>query len=384
MGAALAALAGWGLLLLTPWGPARIRASERLDPGLEEPEGVPALADVVALVPARDESGQLGRTLPALAAQGADLEIVLVDDRSSDGTAGTARNLSLERLRVVEGTPPPPGWSGKLWALEQARRRTERPHLLLVDADVELEVGAVRRLRERKRAEGASLASLVAAPRMATGWEKLLMPAFVFFFRVLYPFPLANRPGSRVAAGAGGCALLDREALERAGGFAAVRGEVIDDCALAGVVKASGGRTWIGLTRVARSVRGYGSLRGVTETVARTAFTQLRGSTLLLLLCTLVMGVAFWAPPAAAIAGSGPGVRSAGLAAGLAMVASYVPTLRYYGRSPAWALLLPITGTLYLGMTWFSALRWWSGVRARWKGREYRRPPSRERSPGGT
>jgi hopene-associated glycosyltransferase HpnB len=201
-------------------------------------------------------------------------------------------------------------------------------------------------------------------------WEKLLLPAFVYFFKLLYPFRLSNSSSPRVAAGAGGCVLVDTGLLHEIGAFSSIRDEIIDDCALAARVKAAGHVTWIGLSRAVRSRRGYGGLRGIWEMVARTAFTQLRYSRGLLALCVVLLAWAFILP----VVGLAVGDPTARLASGVAitaMVLAYLPTLLYYRLSPLWALLLPVTGTLYLAMTVDSAWRYARGVRSAWRGRVY-------------
>ncbi len=357
----------WAGLALAPWRPWSAR--EALD--AEGPDARDErLADVTVLVPARNEAGTVARTLPAVAAQGEDLRILLVDDGSTDATAERAREAAGERVRVLRGEPLPDGWGGKLWALEQGRRRVTTPLTLLLDADIAPAPGIVAALARKMRQERAAFVSLMAAPPLGSFWEKLLMPAFVYFFKILYPFRLANTASSRVAAAAGGCILLETRLFGEIGGLGSIRDALIDDCALARKVKEAGGRTWVGLTRSVRSVRPYEGLGEIWNMVARTAFTQLRYSAGLLALCTLAMALAFWAPLAGLAAGA-PAVRwlSAGTLAAMALL--YVPTLRFYGRSWAWSLAMPLIATLYLAMTWTSALRYWRGERSRWKGRVY-------------
>jgi hypothetical protein len=196
------------------------------------------------------------------------------------------------------------------------------------------------------------------------------MPAFVYFFALLYPFHLSNSPRSRIAAASGGCVLLERRALEAIGGFAALKGALIDDCTLAACVKRAGFRTWIGLTHSARGLRSYSELGMIWSMVERTAYTQLRYSPVWLGICTAALVLAFWVP-LAALGSADTRVRACGVAALFAMMASYVPTLRFYGRFPGWTLALPAIGTLYLAMTWSSAFRYYRRERARWKGRVY-------------
>ncbi|APZ43080.1 glycosyltransferase [Acidihalobacter ferrooxydans] len=362
---ALAACLIWFGVLVLPWQAWRVR--EVFD-AEQEVGSTRDFADVTVLIPARDEAHVIAHTLAALHAQGENLRVLVIDDASGDDTAAIARQAGAETLAA--GTLPP-GWAGKLWALEQGRRSVETPLVLLLDADIALQPGALAGLRRKLREEKLQLVSLMAELRMHSFWERLLMPAFVYFFKLLYPFRLANNPRSRFAAAAGGCILLDTAMLERIGGFACLRDALIDDCTLAARVKQAGGRSWLGLSHAARSQRAYDDLGSIWAMVARTAFTQLHYSAALLLVCSVLMVAAFWFP-LLALAGP-PLARALGAAALLAMFAAYWPTLRYYRRAPAWTLMLPVIGTLYLAMTWSSALRYWRGERSRWKGRVYRR-----------
>jgi hopene-associated glycosyltransferase HpnB len=365
---AIIVLAGvaWVGLLLLPWRPWSTR--ERLDP--PSPPVAPGLSDVTVLIPARNEAEVIGRTLEALFSQGKGLSVILVDDQSSDGTAQRAREAFPASLEVIQGKPLPDGWMGKLWALEQGRVRVQTELVLLLDADIELAPGMVHTLKEKLAGANLDLVSIMAELRMGTFWEKLLVPAFVYFFKLLYPFARANRPGSRLGAAAGGCVLVRAATLERIRAFESLRGAVIDDCALAQKVKDAGGRTWIGLSRCVRSHRPYPSLADFWNMVARSAFTQLRCCAGLLLATTALMGLVFWAPCLGLISNT-PVSRLAGMVGLCAMFASYLPTLRFYRRSPLWALLLPLIASLYLLMTWTSALRCWRGRRSEWKGRVY-------------
>ena len=377
-GLAAAGAALWLCILVLPWQPWRVR--ERLEPEPAENGADVSLDDVTVLIPARDEAAVIGDTLAALGHQGRSLRVVLVDDRSGDDTAEIARQAAPEAitLDVHAGAPLSEGWTGKLWALEQGRRRIETPLTLLLDADITLRPGMIQALLARKEKSGAALVSVMAALRMRGGWEKLLLPAFIFFFRLLYPFHLSNGPCRRVAAAAGGCVLIETSVLAQIGGFEAIRAALIDDCALARAVKDAGHRTWIGVSRGAESHRTYPTLGVVWRMVARTAYTQLRYSPVLLLICTLLMALMFWAP----IAGLG-GPLAAQVAGGVGLVGMaicYLPTVRYYRLFSAWALTMPLIGTLFLAMTWHSALRDWGGRRSEWKGRVYGREPEGDRS----
>jgi hopene-associated glycosyltransferase HpnB len=368
----LAAL-GWVGLLLLPWRPWSTR--EQLEPAGETPAA--DLSDVTVLIPARNEADVIGRTVRALRSQGQQPRVVLIDDQSTDGTAAAAREAFACDLRLVEGAPLPPGWAGKLWALEQGRRLSETPLLLLLDADIELAPGMMTALKRKLDEDHLDLVSVMAALRMETFWEKLLVPAFIYFFKLLYPFSLGNSPRSRLGVAAGGCVLVKSEMLRRIGAFESLRSALIDDCTLARKVKDAGGRTWIGLSHSVRSHRAYAGLAGLWNMVARSAFTQLRYSIWVLLATTAAMVFAFWLPCAGLAVGSA-GARTAAAVGLAAMMASYYPTLRYYGRSPLWALTLPLIGTLYLLMTWSSAFRYWRGRRSEWKGRVYTRATAKE------
>jgi hopene-associated glycosyltransferase HpnB len=366
---ATAAAVLWTGVLIAPWLAWSTR--ERLDAAPADPGSSTAdCSAVTALIPARDEAPVIGRTIAALCAQGRGLEIVVIDDQSSDGTGDVVRAAGGPACRVIAGTPMPAGWVGKMWALEQGRLHVRTPLTLLLDADIELRPGILAALLARRQLDGRQLLSLMAVLEMDSVWDKMLVPAFVYFFKLLYPFRVSNSRSRLVAAAAGGCVLVETEMLERIGGFGAIRAELIDDCALARQVKSAGGRTWIGMTHSAISRRRLGTLRASWRMVARSAFAQLRFSTLLLACCVALLAIAFWAAPAAWIAGP-PRARWVATLAVTAMIASYIPVLRFYGRSPLWALALPFTGTLYLLMTVSSAVRSWRGVGATWKGRTY-------------
>lgn len=364
---AIAGASVWLVILMLPWRPWDTRQSLDAPPGPWQE----ALSDITVLIPARNEAGVIGASLLGLKAQGADLDIILIDDQSTDGTARVAGAVAGKRPRIICGEPPPAGWSGKLWALEQGARYVTTPLLLLMDADIELAPGILAALRAKMKQEGIQFISLMASLRMATFWERLLMPAFVFFFKLLYPFRLSNSAFRAIAAGAGGCILMEKAVLDRMGGFKGVRGHLIDDCALAKRAKSFGFRTWIGLTHSVKSLRSYDHLTTVWKMVARTAFTQLRYSTPLLLLCTLIMITAFWVPVAGVVLLSSPGAKTISALALVAMALSYYPTLRFYRLSGWWAAAMPLIGTLYLAMTWSSAILSWQGKGLSWKGRSY-------------
>jgi hopene-associated glycosyltransferase HpnB len=357
----------WVGVLLVPWGPWRVH--EVLDSKVD-PQKTVDLSDITVLIPARNEAVTVQSMLRALDAQGAGMKIVLIDDQSDDDTIRFAR-AAIQNLQIVSVYALPAGWSGKLWALEQGCRYVHTPLTLLLDADIELRPGILVALRERMQHDNLALISLMASLRMQSFWERLLMPAFIYFFKLLYPFHLSNTLHCRqVAAAAGGCVLLRTWVLEEIGGFHSLRDALIDDCALAERVKSLGHRTWVGLTHSVRSLRAYDDLAGIWNMVARSAFTQLHYSIVRLLACTAIFIIALWVPPAVLMLPDAA-VRMVAATTLGAMMLSYLPTLRFYSRSPAWALAMPLIGSLYLAMTWTSAVRYWCGYRSYWKKRTY-------------
>jgi hopene-associated glycosyltransferase HpnB len=352
----------WVGLLLVPWRPWSTRERIEADPHA----GSVDLSEITVLIPARNEADVIGLTLAGLQSQGSGLQIVVVDDQSNDQTADIA--ASFPNTQVISGQPLPQGWAGKLWALEQGKAHVRTPITLLLDADIQLQPGLLAALLAHKRRENRQFVSLMADLRRTSFWDRLLLPAFVYYFKLLYPFALSNSGFKHVAAAAGGCILVDTEALQRAGAFASLRDALIDDCTLARQVKNAGYRIWLGLSRGVVSLRPYGSLRSIHDMVARSAFTQLGYSSLLLLVVTALFALAYGLP--FLLLASAQTWRL-GLLALVAMMLSYLPMLRYYHMRLAWALLLPLSAVLYLGMTWSSAIRYWRGVRSRWKDRTY-------------
>jgi hopene-associated glycosyltransferase HpnB len=328
-----------------------------------------AATAVDVVVPARDEAALIGPVIASLLAQdhaGA-VRIFLVDDNSSDGTAAKAGTDA--RLTIIRGTPKPAGWSGKLWAVQQGVAAGTAPLVLLTDADILHDPRHLGSLVGKLEAERLDLVSEMVALNCESLAERALVPAFVYFFQLLYPFRRVNDPASGVAAAAGGTVLVRRRALERIGGIAAIRGALIDDVALARAIK-RGGALYLGHSGLARSIRPYPHVADVWQMIARTAFTQLDYSFILLLGTVAGLLLIWWAPPLAALLGTGA-VRAAGIASSLLAAASYVPTLRRYRRSPWWSLTLPLIALFYLAATVGSAIDHWRGQGARWKSRSY-------------
>ncbi len=330
---------------------------------------------VIAVVPARDEADVIGRSVGSLLAQDypGDFKVILVDDSSSDGTAAAARAEAdrlgrPHRLDILTGAPLPSGWTGKLWAVHQGALRaeeTEPKYLLLTDADIGHTPDNLRNLVCRAEQEKLVLTSLMAQLHCQTRAERFLIPAFVFFFQMVYPFPKVNRPGPTAAA-AGGVMLAEREALKRAGGIAAIRAALIDDCALGALMKQQG-PIWLGLTHRATSLRPYQTVAEIGRMVSRSAYAQLDYSPLKLVSVVLGMLLVYIAPVAAILCG--PPLDGIGLITWLLMALSFQPMLKFYKVSPLWGLALPAIGAAYTLFTVQSAVQMWRGKGGLWKGR---------------
>jgi hopene-associated glycosyltransferase HpnB len=358
----------WPFILLLPRKPWSTR--ERLDN--DDTFSETDLSDITVLIPARDEAESIPTTVRALEKQGQNLAVIVIDDQSSDGTADLAKKSFSGNLRVLLGKELPEGWVGKLWALEQGRQLATTELILLLDADIELAPGTIRALKSKLKGENLDLVSLMAELSMQTLWEKILSPAFIFFFKLLYPFAEGNDTRSGLGVAAGGCVLTRARTLQAVRGFSALKASIIDDCELAKRVKQLGGKTWIGLTHSAKSQRPYPSLGSFWNMVARTAFTQLRYSVFLLLLTTFLMVVVFWCP-VLGLAHRSTIARAVSWLGLISMWAAYLPVVRFYRQVPLLVVTLPVVAFLYLLMTWSSAIRYWSGQRSMWKGRRYGR-----------
>ncbi|MDA8249506.1 MAG: glycosyltransferase [Rhodospirillales bacterium] len=358
---ALLALLGWAYLALLHgrfW-----QAGPVLAP--MQPLHAPRVA---AVVPARDEAAVIGASVGSLLAQdyAGGFHVVLVDDGSADGTADIARGLGGARLAVIAGTPRPAGWAGKLWAVQQGVAAAgDAEWLLLTDADIVHDRRHVATLVAQAERSGADMVSEMVALNCSSAAERALVPAFVYFFQMLYPFARVNDPASRIAAAAGGTILVRRETLARVGGIAAIKGALIDDVALAASVKRIG-RIWLGHSGLARSIRPYPDFADIWRMIARSAYVQLRYSPLLLAGTTFGLALLFVVPPAAAVTGHWPG-----LAAWAVMAATFLPTLRRFRLSPLRAPLLPLAALFYMAATLGSALDHHRGRGVVWKNRAY-------------
>ncbi|MGP4024010.1 glycosyltransferase [Actinomadura sp. 3N407] len=374
---ALAALAGWLYLALGHGG------FWKTGPGLPPGADPSYWPEVVAVVPARDEAAVLPETLPTLLAQEypGTFSVIVVDDGSGDGTADVATRLGDEtnRLRVVEATERPPGWAGKVWAMSEGVQAAGAPEILLfTDADIAYAPGTVTGLVRAAIAGERDLVSQMATLNTGTRWERLIVPAFVYFFAQLYPFRRVARDGTRTAAAAGGCMLVRREALAHAGGLDAIKGALIDDVAFGRLVKRAGGRCRLDLSRDVTSRRPYPGLTDLWTMIARSAYDQLRYSPALLTGTIAALLLMYAVPPAASLAGltglaTGTGnaalPAAAGLLAWTVMAATYTPMLRFYRLSPLRAPALPLVALMYAAMTIDSARRHRAGQGGTWKGR---------------
>ncbi len=327
---------------------------------------------VAIVVPARDEATVLPDTMSTLLAQDypGHVRVILCDDNSTDSTADLV-GARWPAVTIIHPGPLPPGWAGKLWALRAGVEAAgDVDFLLLTDADIAHRPGSLTAMVSAAEARGYGLLSQMAKLRVQTGWERLIVPAFVYFFALLFPFRWSNAPGARTAAAAGGCSLVRRSALENAGGLEAIRHAIIDDVALARAIKSSGGTTFLGLADDVESVRPYPDLGMLWRMVSRSAYAQLGHSLWLLIGSVLGLGLIFWVPPLAVVSGDA-WTAALGAAGWLLMAALYLPMLRYYRLTPLLALALPLITTLYLGMTVDSAIRHYRGAGGAWKGRTY-------------
>ncbi len=327
---------------------------------------------VAVVIPARNEAKSIARAVSSLASQDFDGEvrIFVVDDDSSDGTAEVAR-AAYDKVEIVQAESRPAGWTGKMWAVSQGLERALalRPdYVLLTDADIEHAPGNLRSLVARAERDQLELASYMVGLENRSFAERAAIPAFVFFFLMLYPPRWIADPRRPTAGAAGGCMLVRTAALERIEGVARIRAEIIDDCALACQIKLSGGRLWLGLTTSTRSLRRYSGFGEIAHMIARTAFTQLRYSSLMLVGTVAGMTLLYVVPVLAVFSGNGLAAASGGFA-WVCMAVSYTPMLRFYRQPLWWAPLLPAVAAFYTAATIQSAIRYWRGRGGDWKGR---------------
>jgi hopene-associated glycosyltransferase HpnB len=341
---------------------------------------------VAIVIPARNEAAMLPQTLAPLLNQDypGQLAIYVVDDQSDDGTGTIAQNLATQNpgipCKIIQSQPLPTGWTGKLWALHQGlEAAVDADYVLLTDADICHDRASLRYLVLKAETEQRDLVSLMVQLRCESFWERLLIPAFVFFFAKLYPFSWVNRPDRATAAAAGGCSLVRRSGLAQIGGIAALKDALIDDCTLAAKIKHRGHpsnqhRIWLGLTTKIRSLRPYADLASIWNMVARTAYTQLNYSPLLLLGTIVGMALVYLVAPIGIIYSlitQQWWLLGITIATYSLMVISYRPTIQFYRCPAIYAFALPLIGLMYNLMTIDSAWRHWQGKGGQWKGRSY-------------
>ena len=344
----------------------------------EKQEMLPRWPRVVAIVPARNEAETIVRTVESLVKQAypGELRVVVVDDHSDDGTGTLAREAAeragaSDRVLILQGAALESGWTGKLLAMQQGVKSglaREAEYFWFTDADIEHAPDTLRRIVQRGERDKLDLVSLMVLSQVNSLPERLLIPPFLYFFLQLYPPSWIASRKRKTAGAAGGCILLKRTALERIGGLAAIRNEVIEDCAMARAVKRTGGGIWLGLTRKSVSLRTYRAFTEIQDLIARTAFTQLGYSGLLLAGTLLGMALTYLAPMFLTFSAQ-PVVWRTGLAAWVLMAITYLPTVRFYRMSPLWAAGLPVAAAFYTYATWLSAVRYWLGRGGQWKGR---------------
>ena len=373
------------LFLILFWGQFW-RVNHQLEANKDKDIDNNTLPTVCVIIPARNEADVIPVSLRSLLLQDypGKFTIFLVDDQSSDGTANVAQEVAhnldkTQQLQIVTSTSLPPGWTGKLWAMEQGLQTASTltpDYFLLTDADIEHDPSNLHRLVAKAEAQKLDLVSIMVRLRCQSFWEQLLIPAFVFFFQKLYPFSWVNNPKKANAAAAGGCILIHSEALNRIGGLQIIRQALIDDCSLAKAVKSTHGKIWLGLSTLTYSLRPYDSLKTIWDMVARSAYTQLNYSPFLLIGSLLGMTLVYLLPPIAIIFGLVLGnwiITLISVIGYLLMTFAYFPIIRFYKCSPVFAFSLPIIAFLYTSMTIDSALQHWQGRGGAWKGRVYSR-----------
>jgi hopene-associated glycosyltransferase HpnB len=371
------------LFLILFWGQFW-RVNHQLEANQDKDIDNNTLPTVCVIIPARNEADVIPVSLRSLLLQDypGKFTIFLVDDQSSDGTANVAQEVAhnldkTQQLQIVTSTSLPPGWTGKLWAMEQGLQTASTltpDYFLLTDADIEHDPSNLHRLVAKAEAQKLDLVSIMVRLRCQSFWEQLLIPAFVFFFQKLYPFSWVNNPKKANAAAAGGCILIHSEALNRIGGLQIIRQALIDDCSLAKAVKSTHGKIWLGLSTLTYSLRPYDSLKTIWDMVARSAYTQLNYSPFLLIGSLLGMTLVYLLPPIAIIFGLVLGnwiITLISFIGYLLMTFAYFPIIRFYKCSPVFAFSLPIIAFLYTSMTIDSALQHWQGRGGAWKGRVY-------------
>jgi hopene-associated glycosyltransferase HpnB len=358
----------WLIIWLLPWQ--AWQTNEVLEAEINVDNNTIDLSDITVIIPARNEAEMIGNTLQALAIQGQGLQVIVIDDHSEDETATIVKTIKQSSWQLITADALPEGWTGKLWAQHQGLALVNTPLTLLLDADIQLMPGMLASLKRKYSQQQLPFISLMAQLRLETFWEKWLMPAFIYFFKMLYPFKLVNHPEVKLAAAAGGCILVETQLLKKIGGLESIKNAVIDDCTLARTVKNNGYPVWLGLTHGVLSQRTSHHLKDIWQMVSRTAYTQLDYSLFWLCLCTIVMLI-LYIMPVIGLYLSNSSIGFLYLSSYLIMNRLYLPTLIFYRLNPLWSLTMPIIALFYLLMTWDSAIDYWRGIRCQWKGRVY-------------
>lgn len=357
----------WLIILILPWKP--WSTEEQLDSCSHASER--SLSNVTVIIPARNEEHYIQKTIEAVKNQGKGIKIVIVDDCSQDQTYLLAKKSIIKSDIIIKGKPRPPDWSGKLWALEQGLAKVKTEFTLLLDADILLKPFIVSTALDFMETNQIDFLSLMAKLKMQNLVERLFMPAFIYFFKLLYPFSISNKPNTFIAAGAGGFILIKTDFLQMVHAFQSLKNALIDDCALASKIKKTGAKTWIGLTHSVISMRSYKKIREIWQMVERTAFTQLHYSAILLSITTFIMAIAFIVPIAGLLS-LDLKIMILCIAAISFMCITYLPVLKFYSQKAIFAPLLSLVAICYVAMTWSSALKYWKGQGTYWKGRKYR------------
>ena len=359
----------WGVVLFLPFRPwSTIEKIDHL-----EKKNTDIDIEVTALIPARNEESYVKNLVESLLKSALIQNVIVVDDESTDDTLVNLSLINSERLTVISGSTPPEGWVGKVWALHQGSVNISTPFVLLIDADIEFDTTILDSILQKAKSDKLQLTSIMALLKTESFWDKIMIPAFIYFFKLLYPFSLSNNPKSKsVAAAAGGFILLETSVLWRIGGFSALKNALIDDCSLAKLVKKTGGKTWIGLSKGIRTKRSYGTLSNIWLMVERTAFTQLNYSLLNLIFCTVIMGLMFFVP-LISLTQFDKTITTISLSSIFVMALTYFPIVKYYKLNLFRTLTLPLAGVLFLLMSWSSAIKYMLGKRSEWKGRTYKK-----------
>ncbi len=365
----LICLSSWLAFLLLPFKPWSTK--ETIEGAVNRPRFNPL--EVTALIPARNEEAHIKNLVEKLANSNLFKHVIVVNDESTDNTLNELQKVNELSVSIVDGLAPPEGWIGKVWALHQGSVEIKTQFTLLIDADIEFDEATVQSIFNKTYSEKIQLTSVMALLKIESRWDKLMIPAFIYFFKILYPFNLSNNQKyQNIAGAAGGFILIENSALQKIGGFNSIKNALIDDCTLAKHVKKTGGKTWIGLSKGIRTKRSYNNLSNIWSMVERTAFTQLNYSIPMLFLCTFTMVLVFIIPLVGLIFFNDFIVAVSAISL-VIMGFTYYPVVKYYELNIINILTLPLASLLFLLMTWTSAVKYMLGRKSKWKGRLYKK-----------